>query len=83
MPSTMCTMYGQAIGDQRLRPRRPRKVTMRCAQSARTSMTLPSACDSENGSVIRPSASCTHRMIRIAMSVRWLVRRMRGSKMRR
>ena len=37
----------------------------------------------KSGSVIRPSTSCTHRMTRIARSVRWLVRRMRGSKMRR
>ena len=46
---------------------------MRCAQSARISITLPSEWAHENGSVISPSTSCTHRITRIAMSVRWLV----------
>ena len=50
-----------------------RKVRMRCAQSARISITLPSECAQENGKVTSPTTNCTHRMSRITMSVGWLV----------
>ncbi|MCY1366855.1 hypothetical protein D9M69_537630 [compost metagenome] len=61
-----------------------RKVKMPWAQSASISIALASTrWLQETGRVTRPSTSCTHRMQRMARSVRWLVRRMRGSAMRR
>jgi hypothetical protein len=56
---------------------------MPCAQCDRISITEPSEWANENGSVMRPRVSWTHRTARMAMSITELVSRMRASNSRR
>ena len=82
MPSSMCAWKCQSVPDTSAAF--GCISTMPCRYSARRSMVCGSfTWCSDAGSVDRPMTSCTHRMTRMAMSVRWLVRRMRGSNSRR
>jgi len=82
MPSTMCSLNTQltcAIASTA-----PGwKVTMRCAQSASTSITLPSRCCPDSGMVASPSASWIHSSHSRNTSLFLVTARMRESPRRR
>ena len=82
MPSAMCSLNTQpTLASSSTAP--VRKVTMRCAHSASSSMTEPSRCCADSGMVARPSASCSHSSHSSTMSLVLLVARMRTSDRRR